>query len=113
MQKLARVEIGEHFWLSPQKGIAGVQSYQTLGGFISVILPNVYIIAGIILFALLLFGGLGVIMGAGQDDPEKVQKGKKAITAAVIGFLVIFCSYWIIQIIDAVTGLEIIKGGGL
>lgn len=113
MTKLALVEIGKELLLKPGETIESVTAYQTLGGFISVILPNAYILAGIIVFGLLLFGGLGVIMGAGQDDPEKVQKGQKAITAALIGFLVIFGSYWLIQIISTITGLEILKGGGL
>jgi hypothetical protein len=113
MTKLAKVSIGEKFLLKPGKGIENVAAYETLGGFVSVILPNVYIIAGVVLFGLLLFGGFGIIMGAGQDDPEKVQKGQKALTMAIIGFLIIFASYWIIQIIETVTGLQLIMGGGL
>jgi hypothetical protein len=113
MIKLAAKSIGEEFLLAPGRAIESVTAYQTLGGFISVILPNVYIIAGIILFGLLLFGGFSIIMGAGQDDPEKVKKGQKALTAAIIGFLTIFASYWIIQIISTLTGLEILRGAGL
>lgn len=83
----------------------------TLGYFISQILPNIYVLAGLILFALLIFGGLSIIMGAGQENPEKIQKGQKAAVSAIIGFLIIFGSYWLIQIIEAVTGIKIFKPG--
>ena len=50
-------------------------------------------------------------MGAGEDNPEKAKKGKQAITAALIGFMIIFCSYWIIKIIEIITGVSILNPG--
>jgi len=58
---------------------------------------------------LLIFGGFSIIMGAGQGDAKKTGQGKKAATSAVVGFLVIFASYWIIQIIQIITGVEILN----
>ena len=55
------------------------------------------------------FGGFSIIMGAGQGDAKKTGQGKKAATSAVVGFLVIFASYWIIQIIQIITGVEILN----
>ncbi|MDP3955109.1 MAG: hypothetical protein Q8Q15_01970 [bacterium] len=83
------------------------KTFPTVGSLISVLLPNVFILAGVVFFLLLIFGGFGLIMGAGGGDPQKTGQGKQAITAAVIGFLVIFLSYWIIKIIEVVTGLKI------
>lgn len=83
--------------------------FPTLGHLISAILPNVYILAGIILFILLLFGGFGIIMGAGGGNPEQANKGKQAVTAALLGFGLIFASYWIIQIIQRLTGISILN----
>jgi len=108
--QLAEVDIGKELLLQPGKG---VESVGTIGSFISAILPNIYIIAGVILLLLLIFGGLTVIVSAGKNDPESTAKGSKAISAALMGFLVIFASYWIIQIIEIVTGIEILGGGGL
>lgn len=87
------------------------KTFPTIGSLISVLLPNVFILAGIIFFLLLIFGGFGLIMGAGGGDAKQADKGKQAITAAVIGFLVIFLSYWIIQIIQTVTGVQILNSG--
>lgn len=106
--------IGEEFTLGEnQPGIGTKPAFQTIGNFISAILPNVYIIAGVILFILLIIGGLMVIINAGKSEQEGVQKGQKAITSALVGFLIIFTSYWIIQIIEVITGISILKGGGL
>jgi len=102
---LAKVSIGDVF--PPAK------TYPTPGKLISVILKNVYILAGILLFVLLIFGGFSVIIGAGENDPKKTAAGKKAITSALIGFLIVFASYWIIRIIEIITGINILGGGGL
>ncbi len=83
------------------------QKFPTFGSLVSVLLPNLYILAGLVFLALLIFGGFGLIMGAGQDNPQQAGKGKQAITAAVVGFILIFVSYWIIQIIERITGVPI------
>lgn len=92
---------------------SGLTKEITLGDIISNILPNIYIFAGIILFFLLVGGGLMFIVSAGREDPEGAGKGKKAITAALMGFLIIFASYWIIQIIKVITGIDFLGGIGL
>ncbi len=98
-QVLAEVKIGEKF--NPP--------FSDLGSLISTLLPNVYMIAGIILFILLIFGGFTFIVSAGQQKPEGVQKGQNAIMAALIGFLLIFASWWIMQIIEMITGIKILQ----
>jgi hypothetical protein len=86
-------------------------SFATLGDLISVVIRNVYVLASVLLLILLIVGGLGVIMGAGSGDSQKTGEGANAVTAAIIGFLIIFASYWIIQIIEAITGVDILKAG--
>ena len=103
MEKIA-VDIGESF------GSPFGQTYG-LADLVSVILSNAIVVAGIILLFLLIFGGVSMIIGAGQDNPEAAGKGKQAATAAVIGFIIIFAAYWIIQIIETITGLDILKPG--
>lgn len=101
--KAFAVDIGTEF--GPAK------TFPTVGKFISTLLPNIYILAGLLLFLLLIFGGFGIIIGAGGDDPKKTGQGKQAVTAALIGFLIIFLSYWIIQIIEVITGFKIFESG--
>lgn len=105
MEKLAQVDIGS-LKLAPERNI---RDLGTIGNLISIILPNVYLIAGIILLFLLIGGGFAVIVNAGSDNPEGAAKGQKAVTSAIIGFLLIFTSYWIIKIIESITGLNILS----
>jgi hypothetical protein len=76
---------------------------------ISTILPNLYVIAGLLLLLYLLFAGVLVVFTAGSA--EQTQQGRQAITNAIIGFLLIFTSYWIIQTIQYMTGIPILGGG--
>lgn len=85
------------------------QTFPNLATFISLILSNALVIAGIILLFLLIFGGISLIMGTGGGDPKKAQQGKQAITNALIGFAIVFLSYFIIQIIEVLTGLDILN----
>jgi hypothetical protein len=97
--------IGEAFRLGKGRSIAEV--FPTFGSLISTLLPNIYLLAGLILFVLLLFGGFGIIMGAQGGNPDQVGKGKNAVVAALAGFFLIFASYWIIQIVEKLTGIDI------
>lgn len=77
------------------------------GALISSILPTVLVISGFILFLYAVFGGFLIISSAG--DSKKTDEGKQALTNAIIGFVVIFTSYWLIQIIEIITGVSILK----
>lgn len=100
------VDIGDAFKFG-NEGIAKKPGYGSIGEFVTAILPNVYLISGLILFVLFLGGGFAIMTAGG--DPEKQKNGGQAITGALVGFIIIFASYWIIQIIQYVTGLEILK----
>lgn len=101
MGKIA-VGIGANF-NSPIGDTVGVAD------IVSLILSNAVLIAGVIFFFLILFGGISVIIGAGSDDPERTAKGKKAVTTAIVGFIIIFTVYWIIQIIEGLVGFNILN----
>lgn len=107
MEKVLAFDIGETFLLGGSTPIGDI--FPDLGTLISILLFNAYILAGIILFILLLFGGFGIIMGAGGGNPEQINKGKQALTAALLGFGLVFASYWVIQIIQWLTGINILN----
>jgi hypothetical protein len=106
---LADINIGEVWKIKPNLSISQAPQFQTTGALISIILKNVYVVAGILLLFLLLFGGISIILGAGGGDPKKTGQGQKAVIAALSGFMVIFASYWIIQIISFITGINILN----
>lgn len=99
--KLAQVDIGTTFGstlITPNQIAPKVSSF--VAGAISV--------AGIILLFYLVSGGIGIISGAGQNDPQKLAQGKKAATTALIGFIIVLASYWIVQLIQQITGLQLL-----
>jgi len=108
VNNLAQIDIGKQFG-SP----FGVEGGQTIGGLISIIIQTSLVIAGIILLFLMVFGGISMIAGAGSNNPEQAAKGKQAVTAAVIGFVVVFSAYWVVRLIEVITGIDFITAPGL
>ena len=104
INKIAQVNIGNIFH-TPYGNTRG------LADLVSVILFNAVVLAGIILFVLILAGGIMIIAGAGSGNKEGVGKGKTAVTSAVIGFLIIFAAYWIILIMQNIFGFNILSPG--
>lgn len=77
--------------------------------FVSVILFNAVAFAGVILLFLMIIGGIMMMVGAGSGNKDDVAKGKKALTSAIFGFLIIFVSYWIIVIAQSIFGFNILN----
>lgn len=104
---LATVNIGKN--IIDNQGDSVGDNYNSVAPLISSLLKYSLMIAGIILLGLIIFGGFSMIASAGSGDSKKAEQSKKTITSAVIGFLVVFCSYFIIQIIELLTGLNILN----
>lgn len=79
--------------------------FTTLSSLITIALPLIFGIAGLFLFLYLLWGGFDYLTSMG--DPKKAEGGKNKITNALIGFVIIFASYWIVQLVDYVFKLGI------
>lgn len=89
------------------QGSSANSEYSSTSDLINNILPNIYVAGGIIIFFMIVFGGFTIIANAGNKD--KIADGSKTITSAIIGLLVLFASYWIIQLIQVVTGVSILN----
>src|SRR5258706_10803364 len=84
-------------------------NFATFGDIVSVIVRNAVVLAGIISFVLLIFGGFGVIVNAGSGDAKKLEESKKAVTAAVTGLIIVVTSVLIVQLVATVTGADVLK----
>ncbi|MBI5620188.1 hypothetical protein HY949_00225 [Candidatus Gottesmanbacteria bacterium] len=82
--------------------------FDTFGALVSVVVRNAFVLAGIISFLLLVFGGFSVIMAAGSCDTKELEKGQKTITYAILGLILVVTSYWIVQIIEKISGVHLI-----
>lgn len=83
----------------------GLPDVGSFGALVSKIWEAVLALAGILLFFYLLFGGFKYITAGGDD--KAVQAAKKMLTNAVTGMLIVFATYWIVLIVQAVTGIQI------
>ena len=84
-------------------------AYPDAGVLVDNILPNIYVAAGLVIFVMVAIGGFMIVTNAGK--PDKAADGNKIITSAIIGLVVLFASYWIIQIIQVITGVNILNSG--
>ncbi len=105
MNPVYAVDLKETPWGTNPLG----NTFPNLSVLVNLILNNALTIASVLLLVLLIFGGISLILGAGASDPKKTQQGQKTVTSALIGFLVVFLAYFIIQIIEVVTGLKILN----
>ena len=104
MNHVAQVHIGPTF--NSPFGLT-----RNLGDLVSALLFNAFYLAGFVLLLLLIFGGISIMIGAGRSDPESTARGKSAATAALTGFLIVFAAYWIVLIVQRITGLNILNTG--
>ena len=84
-------------------GKMGTWSALTIGGIVSALLPYILVLAGLALLLMLIFGGFQLMTSAG--DPKGMEAGKNRVMYAIIGFLIIFASFWLVQILQVVFGL--------
>lgn len=105
MSTLAQLNLGEAYKLNPE-GDAVKDVFATPADLINVLLPNIFIFAGILLFFFTV--GAGFQMIANPDDKKAQEEGKKKLGYAIGGFVLLFSSYWIMQILQTVLGLELL-----
>lgn len=96
------IDLGNCVRLNEEQAVRDV--YQTPADLVNVIVPNLFVIAGVILFIFVIYAGFLFIQGSskGKDQAATVM------TTAVVGFIVMFATYWIIQIIEVITGMQIL-----
>jgi len=75
---------------------------------IPIIIKNIVnaalVFAGVTALILIIYAGIMYITSKG--DPAKVEGAKKTGTYAILGLIVIFLSFFIINIISQVTGVD-------
>ena len=84
---------------------SGATAASKVGGIISTILPYLFVIAGLLLLFYLIYGGFHMMIAANDEKGLAEAKGK--ITNALVGFLLLFVSYWLVQILGHIFGIQI------
>jgi hypothetical protein len=76
----------------------------TVGSILSRAIPVIFVFAGVALLAMIIMGGFSFLTSAG--DSKKMEQGKNQLTYAVVGFIIIFAAFWIVQIFGYMFGLD-------
>lgn len=80
-------------------------NYITIAGLISAAVIFSLIIASLSFVFSLLFGGIKWILSGGKKD--KVDEAKNQLTSALIGLLIVFSAWAIINFISAFFGIDL------
>jgi hypothetical protein len=80
-----------------------------LGKLTSIFLSNAIVLAGITFVILVIIAGFSMISGAGNQNPALFKRGTDILTAAVIGLIIVFASYWIVSILQSSLSVNILK----
>lgn len=75
-----------------------------LGDVVAKVMPYVFAAAGMGLLLMLISAGFTFLTSAG--DAKKLESGKQRLTSALMGFIIIFAAYWIVQILGKIFGIE-------
>ena len=83
-----------------------ITDWKNIGDIVSDLLIYIFPLAGMATFIYLLIGGFGYLTAAGNEEAAKKAQGQ--ITNALVGFLIIFLSYWIVRILEIILGIELL-----
>src|SRR3990172_12785550 len=75
-----------------------------VGDIVSKLVLYIFPFAGLIMLLYFLSGGYKYLLSRG--DPKALAEAKGAITTAIIGFIIVFTAFWIVQIIGVILGLN-------
>lgn len=95
------VNLGDCLQLSDSTRVSDV--YDNPAFLVNLIVSNLFVVAGIIFFIFLILAGFKFITG-GQKGAEDA---KNIVQTALIGFIIMFSAYWVIQIVALLTGITI------
>jgi hypothetical protein len=81
----------------------GLGDLTSVGSTITSLMDYVFVIAGILLLFMIIASGYTLMTSAG--NPETMAKGKSRLTAALVGFILVFAAFWILQIVEVFLGV--------
>ncbi len=79
-------------------------AFQDIGSVFTLLLPVIFSIAAIILFFILIWGGYDFMLSQGEQD--KISSARSKITAGIIGFILLVISFFLVQVLSFIFGLD-------
>ena len=94
----ANINLRSYLKLSNGTNVSDVYSNPAV--LVNVIVKNLFVVAGILMFLWILYAGFKFI----QSGSAGKEEAKKTLTAAIVGFIIMFAAYWVVQILQVLTG---------
>lgn len=79
------------------------EAFSTPADMVNLLIPNLFVLAGVILFIMIIVSGYKFI----TQGEKGIQEAKSIMGIAGAGFIIMFSAYWIVQIIKILTGADI------
>lgn len=79
----------------------------TVGGIVSGLIRLVLVVAAIVFFFILVVGGIRWIASGG--DKAQTENARNQITAALVGLVIVFAAWAIVQLINTFFGINIFE----
>jgi len=89
--------------------VADVATIGSLTTLIANIIRAIVAFSGVILFIMLIIGGMSFLFSGG--DQKKLEKAKGTITNAFVGLVVLIGSYLVLLLIKQFTGIDVTTFG--
>lgn len=81
-----------------------VTTATNIGGIVTKAFPYVIAFAGFGLLLMIIAAGFTLLTSAG--DAKKTEQGKQRLTYAIVGFLLVFGSVFLVQVISKILGVK-------
>lgn len=76
--------------------------FNSTDDMVNLIVKVVFVGAGFFLFLMIIGAGFALVQGDSKDK----DKAKTTMTSAAVGFMIMFGAFWIMQIIQLITGIN-------
>lgn len=80
--------------------------YLSASDLVNVVVRYLFIAGGVVFFALIIYSGYKLVFMS--DKQKALSSVKQYLTTGVIGLVIMLAAYWIVQIIETITGLTIL-----
>ena len=98
---LGGVELGDCLQLSDSSKVQDV--YTSPSFLVNLLVDNVFVAAGIMIFFLTLLAGFFFITGGKKG----LDQGKQILLAVLVGFGLMLAAYWVVQLFGLIFGLDV------
>ena len=107
MKMLSTVLAQSPLNLQPGGQFSGLNTI-TFANIISAVIQLILIVVAIILLFILMGGGIAMMAGGG-GNPQNAERGRQAVTGAIIGLIIVFGAWAIINLVNIFFGVNILR----